>query len=234
MDNTTLFDSMATINGVKLEFSLDENFKDSLNTFRGLTSEPITLNGITYPSVYLTDSDYGGLTILFGNGQELRLIVNLEYYYVYGFFLDDFKVYAFSGEAVEALDALGYDTVTIPYGDSYTDIKGQLTDNEFYALTDGVVEFSQITDALTEITDTTIPFSDKPTSILIAFWSLVEGIRFEAISDVVDNLIQNNPNDYVYNYFYYLAEIWAKLCVIASYEKNLNPEIAVYDLHQVT
>ncbi|MBV1924030.1 MAG: hypothetical protein KUG68_08390, partial [Flavobacteriaceae bacterium] len=104
---------------------------------------------------------------------------------------------------------------------------------EFYALTDGVVEFSQIINALTEITDTTIPFSKKPTSILIAFWSLVEGIRFEAISNVVDNLIQDKPNDYVYNYFYYLAEIWAKLCVIAAYEKNLNPEVAVYDLHQI-
>ncbi|MBV1924834.1 MAG: hypothetical protein KUG68_12490 [Flavobacteriaceae bacterium] len=233
MDNTSLFDSISTINGVKLEITLDENFKKSLNSFRGLTSEPRILNGITYPSVYLTDSDYGGLTIQFGKGQELRLIMNLEYYYVYGFFLDDSKVYAFSGEGVEALDALGFETETIPYGDSYTDIKGQLTTDEFYALTDGVVEFSQIINALTEITDTSIPFSKKPTSILIAFWSLVEGIRFEAISDVVDNLIQDKPNDYVYNYFYYLAEIWAKLCVIAAYEKNLNPEVAVYDLHQI-
>lgn len=233
MDNTTLFNSMATRNGVKLAITLDENFKDSLGTFRGLTSKPRTLNGISYPSVYLTDSDYGGLTILYGNGLEMRLIVNLEFYYVYGFFLDDSKVYAFTGEANDALTSLGFETEVIPYGDGYYDIKAVLTTDEFYALTDTVIEFSQITDALTQIIDTSIPFTDKATSILIAFWSLVEGIRFEAISDVVDDVIQNKPNDYVYNYFYYLAEIWAKLCVIAAYKKNMNPEIAVYDLHQI-
>ncbi|MFT5779155.1 MAG: hypothetical protein ACI837_002112 [Crocinitomicaceae bacterium] len=233
MSNQTLFDSIATRDNVKLVVSLDSDFHKSLNAFRSATSKTRTLNDIIYPVVYLPDTDYGGLTIQFDNGKEIRLIVNLQYYYVYGFFLDDSKVYAFSGEGVEALDGLGFETTTIPFGDGYYDIKAELTTAELNTLLHKKVELSQITGALTQIIDTSISFKEKPESILIAFWSLVEGIRFAAISNVVGDLVGGKSTDHIYDYFYGLAEIWSKLCMTAYYDKELNPHIAVYDLNRV-
>ena len=233
MDNENLFDSISKRDGVELVIDLDNNFQDDLEAFRKETSKSRTLNGIDYPSVYLTENDYGGLRILFDNGKELRLIINLEFYYVYGFFLDDNNVYAFKGVSEDALKKFGFETITIPYSDGYFDIKEELTDDEFNDLLSTTVEFSQITTALNQIVDATIPFTKKAKSILVVFWSLVEGIRFAGISNVVGGLIQGNPSDYIYDYFYELAEIWAKLSVITVYDKNLNPDIAVYELHRI-
>lgn len=233
MDNKALFNSISKRDGFELEINLGATFQSSIDAFRKVTSRPRIINGISYTSVYLTKNEFGGLRIRYDKGKELCLIVNLEFYYVYGFFLDDSKVYAFDGEGDKALKKLGFETETIPYGDGYYDIKKMMGDDEFYNLLHTKIEFAQITSALNQITDTTIPFTKKAESILIVFWSIIEGIRFASISNVVSNLIQANTNDYIYDYFYELAEIWAKLSVIAVYDKKNNPDIGVYDLHRI-
>lgn len=77
------------------------------------------------------------------------------------------------------------------------------------------VELSLIIAALNQLSDTSIDLKDKAGAILVAFWFLVEGIRFAVISNVVSSLIQDNPRDYIYDYFYELAEIWARVSLIA-------------------
>ena len=217
-----------------LKIELDDNFESSLKKFRNLTSRIRTINKINYPAVYLSDADYGGLQIKYGSGSQLSLIVNLEFYYVYGFFLDDEKVYAFKGEAEEALSKFGFSTETIPYGDGYFDIKNELSEEEFYALLNTNVELNQIISGLDQLADTSIAFEKKAKSVLTVFWSLVEGIRFDGISNVVWNLIQNQPNVNVqYCIFYDLAEVWSDLCVKAVKVKIKNPSIAVYDLDRI-
>ena len=238
MNNIDLFTTISQRNGVNLIISFDANFQKNLDAFRNATSNPRTLNGIDYPAVYLTDNDYGGLTIQYNTNKCLRLIVNLEFYYVYGFFLDDGNVYAFTDSNPEdncyqLLTDFGFTCTKIPYGDSYTDISRQLKNDRFYDLQQTTVKLAQITTALDTICDTSINFEDKAESILVAFWSLVEGIRFAGISNVVNNLIQEKPSDFIYDYFYELAEIWARISLIAAYEKTKNPDIAVYDLHRI-
>ena len=238
MNNIDKFNSISQRDGVDLVISLDANFQQSLDAFRKVTSQPRALNGIDYPAVFLKDTDYGGLTIKYDADKNLRLIVNLEFYYIYGFLLDDGNVYAFTDDKPEddcyqLLEDFGFICTKIPYGDSYGDISSQLEDDQFYDLQQTTVELSQIITALNTINDTAIDFKDKAEFILIAFWSLVEGIRFTGISNVVDNLIQQKSSDYIYDYFYELAEIWARLSIIAVYEKNMNPDIAVYDLHRI-
>ena len=231
--NAALFNKISSINGHDLNISLDSSFITSLDSFRKLTSELKTFNKIQYPAVYLSNTDYGGLTISHGSHQ-LRLIVNLQFYYVYGFFLDDNKIHAFSGEGIKALTDFGFDCDTIPYGDGYYDIKKVLGEKAFNNLLNTEVSLTQLISALNQLANINIPFTDKAKSILIVFWSLIEGIRFAGISNVILDLIQNNANKYkTYSTFYDLAEVWSELCVKAVDAKTLNQDIAVYDLDRV-
>ncbi len=230
--NSTLFNRISKFKGHNLNLSLDENFEFDLNSFRNLTSRIRTLNSINYPVVYLNANDYGGLTINYGDSQ-LRLIVNLQFYYVFGFYLDDDKVYAFNGPSETALTNFGFDCITIPYADGYQDIKAVLGETAFNKLLGTEVSLAQLIPALDQLTNIYIPFSEKARSILVVFWSLVEGIRFAGISNVILGLIQNYPNATIYQSFYNLAEVWTELCIKAVDEKKLNPDIAVYHIDHI-
>ena len=234
MTNQELFQSISEIDGRKLIISLDKNFDSTLTEFRSLTSEPRTINGITYPAVYLSSKDFGGLTVQYNETQSFQMLVNLQFYYVYGFYMSDGTVYAFQDDPEKELQKLGFETTTIPYGDGYYDIKRELGQGEFDALLDTKVSFNAINSALDEVNDQSISFTDKARSLLIVLWSLVEGIRFEGISSVVHSLITNDEHEEsTYSKFYDLAEKWSKLCVKAVNENKMNPDIAVYDLDRV-
>ncbi len=238
MDNNTLFNSISTKGGVELIIDLD-NYQQSLDSFRNATSKIRSLNGIDYRVVYLEKTDFAGLTIKFGQAKELKLIINLQYYYVYGFLLDDGKVYAYTDDdpqddCYKALTDLGFSCEKIPYGDAYYDISNSIGYEALNKLKQTKVSYQLLINALSELADANIPFSKKNESILIAFWSLVEGIRFAGISNVVSDLTKGQQPDFIYDYFYELAEIWAKLSLITAYEKTLNPDIAVYDLNRIS
>ena len=86
---------------------------------------------------------------------------------------------------------------------------------------------------MTNLINPDISFDLKSNDILVTFWSLIEGIRFSKISDTINTLIQNQSVDQVYDTFYSLAVIWAKLSVAAAEKGVLNPDIAVYELHRI-
>ena len=165
---------------------------------------------------------------------QLRLIVNLQFYYVYGFYLVNAKVYAFKGSSKKELTKFGFDCDTIPYGDGYYDIKAEIGETVFNELLNTEVSLTQLISALDQLGNFNIPFSDKAKSILVVFWSLVEGIRFAGISNVILGLLKGYPNKSTsYQSFYDLAEVWSELCVKAADDKTLNPDIAVYDLDRI-
>lgn len=238
MDNNTLFNSISTWKDIELVIDLD-NYQESLDSFRKATSKIRTLNSIDYRVVYLEKKDFAGLTIKYDQGKELKLIINLQYYYVYGFLLNDGKVYAYTDDnpqddCYKALTDLGFSCKKIPYGDAYYDISDPIGYDIFNKLKQTKVSHQLLINALNELADANIPFYKKNESILIVFWSLIEGIRFAGISNIVSDLIQGQHPDFIYDYFYELAEIWAKLSLITAYEKTLNPDIAVYDLNRIS
>ena len=192
-----------------------------------------TLNKIDYPVVYLSDTDYGGLTITYNSNEKIHLIVNLQFYYVYGFYYENGDVYAFQGESEQGLTDLGFDCITIPYGDGYYDIKKVLGDDKFDDLLNTEVTLYEIFSSLNSIGDTVIPFTEKSRALLVTLWTMAEGIRFEAISDVIRDLLDQEYEDAKFSKFYDLAEIWSELCVKAADAKTLNPDIAVYDLDRI-
>lgn len=231
--NESLFNKIATINEYDLKISLDPNYLESLDEFRELTSRIRTLNHINYPVVYLSENDFGGLTITYNSTGKLRLIVNLQFYYVYGFYLDDGNVYAFQGPSEQALKDFGFDCITIPYGDGYFDIKKVLGETAFNDLLNTDVTLYDIVSSLNQVANPNIAFSDKSRALLITLWSMAEGIRFSGISNVINKLLGQEYEDKTYSMFYNLAEVWSELCITAANEKTLNPDIAVYDLDRI-
>lgn len=231
--NEALFNKISTISEESLTISLDHNFTNSLDRFRELTSRIRTLNNINYPVVYLSDEDYGGLTITYNSIGKLRLIVNLQFYYVYGFYLDDGNVYAFEGDSEQALTDFGFECTTIPYGDGYFDIKKILGESAFNDLLDTDVTLYEIVSSLNQVADIDIPFAYKSRALLITLWSMVEGIRFAGISNVVLKLLDQQYEHTTFSTFYNLAEVWSELCDKAAKDNTLNPDIAVYDLDRI-
>ena len=65
------------------------------------------------------------------------------------------------------------------------------------------------------------------------FWSLIEGIRFAFISKSVDDQINGDGTNDTYQSYYDLAEKWADLSVAAAQKGELDPAIAVYELHRI-
>ncbi len=230
--NEELFKKISTIHGEPLTFSLDRSFEEGLNSFRTLTSKLIDYNKCTYPSVYLSDKDYGGLTIHFSDDKELRLVVNFEFYYVYGMFIDD-DLYAFKGEACEALVDFGFEPKEIPYGDAYYDIDEGLSKKQLEDLKNTSVTLTLLYTSLGMVIDPSVGFDEKREALLIVFWSLVEGIRFAYISNTINALLNGYEEERTYNDFYELAETWADLCVAAAKKGVLDDRIAVYDLHRL-
>ena len=230
--NAQIFEKISWLYDKLLHVDLDENFVESLGEFRRLTSKEETYNGQKYPAVYMWSDDYGGLTFNYGNGKKLQLILNLEFYYCYGFYIDG-AVYGFKGEASEGLNKLGFEVTELSFGDAYYQIDALLTPGALQELKDTQVTLDAITNSLDCINDTSIEFSDKAKDILTAFWSLIEGIRFAYISQTVDGLIGGGSTARNYGDFFNLAEKWADLSVAAAEKGVLNPDIAVYELHRM-
>ncbi len=230
--NRELFNTITIRNDVKLEEYLDSGFNDSINHFRTATTRDRTVNGQVYPAVYLDENDYGGLSIYFDEAQSLSLIVNLEFYYVYGFYYDG-TVYAYKGEAYDALQNYGFDCIKIPFGDSYPDIEKRLTTKQVDELKASQATWKLLHSSISTLADQSIAFEDKCLEILVVFWSLIEGIRFAEISDAINNTINGSGTSLTYADFYNLADHWAKLSVSAADNGKLDPRIAVYELHHI-
>ena len=227
--NKSLFESLSTFGNQKLELKLDADFDSSYDAFRKVTSKVRKINNMNYIATYLPSTAYGGLTIHFGKNKKLQLIVNLEFYYVYGFFIGD-AVYAFQGEATEGLKGLGFDVTGIPYEDGYTDIRNQSTKMGLPDVTTKRVKLSLLYQSMENLINPAISFELKSNDILVTFWSLVEGIRFAEISNTIDDTLNEQPTSLIYNDFYYLAKNWKNLSVAAADRRVYNPVLAVYEL----
>ncbi len=213
-----------------------DQFLDDYSVFRSATSQNFKYNGNDYPAVYLDSDQYAYLNIISKQDEnepvELTLIVNLEFYYVYGFKID-YQYFAYEGEAFEALNEAGFnipESNKIPYGDAYYEIG---TDEQIYNVGQETVSLKAIQDSLARIVDLDIAWTSKNEDLLRAFWSLVEGIRFSEISDTVHTLISGEPFNTTFAYFYYMAERWAELSVGAAYSSKMDKSIAVYELHRL-
>jgi hypothetical protein len=228
-NNSSTFKKLSTFEGQELEINLDESFDASYDAFRKATSKIRKINDTDYRAVYLPSTTYGGLTINFENGQKLQLIMNLEFYYVYGFLIGD-TAYGFEGEGAIGLKSQGFDVTLIPYGDSYTDIRAQSTAEGFPDVSTKRVKLSLLYKSMENIINPDISFKLKSNDILVTFWSLVEGIRFSRISNTIDDLLNNHPTTDIYDNFYQLAENWKNLSVAAADKSTYNPVLAVYEL----
>ncbi len=231
-DNSAIFNKIATFQGQKLEINLDNSFNTSLDSFRKVTSRIRNINNQNYRAVYLSESDFGGLTINFGKGKKLQLIINLEFYYVFGFLIND-EVYGFQGEGITGLEKIGFKVTPISYGDGYSDIRAQSDKEHLPDITTKKVRLSTLLNSMNNLIDPNISFDLKSNDILVTFWSLVEGIRFAKISNTIEDLLEGQTTSVVYDEFYSLAVIWAKLSVAAAEKGVLNPDIAVYELHRI-
>ena len=206
-------------------------FLDDYDAFRSATSQNFSYNGNDYPAVYM-DSDQYAYVNIYSNEDLLTLIVNLEFYYVYGFKIDD-QYFAYKGEAYNALTEAGFDipdSNIIPYGDAYYEIG---SDEQIDSVCQETVTLEALQNAISSVIDLSIKWTDKNEDLLRLFWCLVEGVRFSEISYVVNQLIESKPYNVTFAYFYYMAERWAELSVGAAYSGKVDKSIAVYELHRL-
>jgi len=221
---------MSTTKSYDLTLTQDK-FLDDYATFRAATSQDFPYNDNNYPAVYLDSDDYAYLNIS-SDDTQLTLIVNLEFYYVYGFKIDG-QSFAYEGEAFDALNAAGFDipeSNKIPYGDAYYQIG---TDAQIQSVGQENVTLAAIQESIANVANLDIAWTDKNEDLLRMFWSLVEGIRFSEISETVNALISGTPDHVTFAYFYYMAERWAELSVGAAYSGKVDKSIAVYELHRL-
>lgn len=214
------------------DLELDQDlFLTNYAAFRAATSQNFTYNGIIYPAVSLDADQYAYLNI-FSPKSQLTLIVNLEFYYVYGFKIADIY-FAYEGEAYDALIKAGFiipETNIIPYGDAYYQIG---TPEQIAAVCQESVSLEALQNSIDRIVDLALLWTDKNEDLLRLFWCLVEGIRFSEISNIMNKLIAGNPFNTTLGYFYYMAERWAELSVGAAYSGKVDTSIAVYELHRL-
>ncbi|MDE5068208.1 MAG: hypothetical protein O4861_04385 [Trichodesmium sp. St16_bin4-tuft] len=165
------------------------------------------------------------------NNSLLTLIVNLEFYYVYGFKIDN-QYFAYEGEAFDSLNKAGFnipDENKIPYGDAYYQIG---TREQIDSVCQESVSLEALQNSISRVVDLNIEWTDKNEDLLRVFWCLVEGIRFNEISNIVNELVAGKPCNITFAYFYYMAERWAKLSVGSAYLGKLDKSIAVYELNR--
>lgn len=208
------------------------NFIKEYNAFRHATSSDYIYNEKTYRSVDRSSDDYAYLNIVIPNGATLTLIVNLEFYYVYGFQIGD-QLFAYKGEAYESLSTMGFtipEENTLPFGDAYYEIANE---DQRLTVSNQQVEIEEILTSIERVVDLSIDWSDKREDLLRIFWSLVEGIRFVGISKTVYDLLCGHTQRVTYNYFYYMAERWAELSIGAAHSGKVDKSIAVYELHRL-
>ena len=221
---------MNTTKSYDLNLEQDQFLQD-YTTFRTATSQNFTYNKNNYPAVYLDSDQYAYLNI-YSNKSQLTLIVNLEFYYVYGFKIDN-QYFAYEGEAFDSLNQAGFtipEANKIPYGDAYYQIG---TYEQIDSVCQESVSLEALQNSIDQVVDLTIKWTDKNEDLLRVFWCLVEGIRFSEISNIVHELIAGDPYNTTFAYFYYMAERWAELSVGAAYSSKVDKSIAVYELHRL-
>ena len=210
---------------------LISNNSDNYTTFREATSQNFNYNGNDYPAVYMDSKEYAYLNI-YSEANLLTLIVNLEFYYVYGFKIDD-QYFAYEGEAFDSLNQDGFtipEANKIPYGDAYYEIG---SDEQIDSVRQESVSLESLQNSISRVVDLSIKWTDKNEDLLRVFWCLVEGVRFSEISNIVNELIAGNPYNITYSYFYYMAERLAELSIGAAYSGKVDKSIAVYELHRL-
>lgn len=206
-------------------------FLDDYQSFRDATSQNFSYNGNDYPAVYLDGDQYAYVNI-YSASDPLTLIVNLEFYYVYGFVIDN-QYFAYKGEAYDSLTAAGFyipEDNIIPYGDAYYEIG---TTAQIDAVCQENVSLNTLQAAISNIVDLSIAWTDKNEDLLRLFWCLVEGVRFAGISSVINTLLEGKPYNTTFAYFYYMAERWAEISVGAAYSGKVDKSVAVYELHRL-
>lgn len=225
----------------KLTLDAEKLYSD-YTAFRNATSNEYTYGEKKYRSVDGTDTQYAYLTIEASGTSPLTLIVNLEFYYVYGFLIKE-RVFAYGAdpsksnpkesEAYKGLIAAGFtidDKDIIPFGDAYYEISNDTQRDE---VADETVTIDAIITSLSRISDLAIHWDDKREDLLRVFWSLVEGVRFSGISRIVSSLLAGKERNCTYGYFYFMAERWAELSTGAAFEGKIDRSIAVYELHRL-
>ncbi len=221
---------MTTFKSYDLNLKQDQ-FLGDYTTFREATSQNFEYKGNNYPSVFLDSDQYAYLNIS-SNGKKLTLIVNLEFYYVYGFTIEG-QNFAYEGEAYDSLIKASFDipdSNKIPFGDAYYQIGSY---EQIDAVCQESVSLENLQNSISRIINLTIEWTDKREDLLRVFWCLVEGIRFKEISFVVNQLIEGKNYNVTFAYFYYMAERWAELSVGAAYSGKVDKSIAVYELHRL-
>lgn len=221
---------MSTFNSYDLNLEQGQ-FLDDYDAFRAATSQNFEYKDKDYPAVYLGSDQYAYVNIHSGQDQ-LSLIVNLEFYYVYGFKIDG-QSFAYEGEAFEALNQAGFDIPEankIPYGDAYYQIG---TYDQIDSVCEENVTLEVLQKAISTVADLSVEWTDKNEDLLRMFWCLVEGIRFKEISRIVNELVEGEAYNVTFAYFYYMAERWAELSVGAAYSGKDDSSIAVYELHRL-
>ena len=206
-------------------------FLDDYNTFRTATSQDFYYNDNNYPSVYLSSDDYAYVNI-YSKSDPLTLIVNLEFYYVYGFVIDQ-QYFAYEGEAYNSLTEAGFyipKENIIPYGDAYYEIG---TTQQIDSVCQENVSLDALQNAIAQVVDLSVAWTDKNENLLRLFWCLVEGVRFEEISSIMNTLLEGKPYNTTFAYFYYMAERWAEISVGAAYSGKVDKSVAVYELHRL-
>lgn len=221
---------MNAIKSYNLNLTKDQ-FLDDYTAFRTATTQNFRYKNHNYLAVYMNNDQYAYLNVL-SNKNQLSLIVNLQFYYVYGFNIDN-QYFAFEGEAFNSLKKAGFTILEankIPYGDAYNQIG---TSEQINSVCQESVSLITLQNSISRIVDMTIEWTDKNEDLLRVFWCLIEGIRFNEISNIVDELIAENPFNITFGYFYYMAERWAELSVGAAYSSKMDNSIAVYELHSL-
>jgi len=208
------------------ELNLDSNLTSCYEEFRADTSKIFSYAESNYPVVYLSITEFAKVTIKYYRESKMTLIVNLQDYYVFGFIIND-KCYAFKGVDKNLREAGFKVDEVIPYGDAYYEIgKGGIEEK----VCNETVTFKDIVSSIDYIIDMNHSWEDKKEYLLRVFWTLVEGVRFNGISDVVQGLINGKPLSVTYRYFFFMAERWEKISVGNAYLGDLDKSIAVYDL----
>lgn len=100
---------------------------------------------------------------------------------MYGFYYDG-TVHAYKGEAFSALTNHGFECTEIPFGDSYPDIEANLSAQVIAKLKRTIATKDKLMASLATVANEGVLFTDKCEEILVVFWSLIEGIRFQKIS----------------------------------------------------
>lgn len=161
--------------------NLDLSPTDCSQLLRSETSRIYTHKEHDYPVVYLPVTAFAKVTIRFKDVDKMTLIVNLQDYYVIGFLINE-KCYAIKNLEDDLTNAGFSVEEVLPYGDPYYQI-GQ--DGVEEKVCNEAVTMNSIISAIDFIVDMDNSQTDKRESLVRVFWSLVEGVRFSSISDVV-------------------------------------------------